>query len=176
MALKYRKKNETGTYIFVSVFGLVLFLLSASVVPFLAGQKGVPSPDLLLGLVCASSAFLDRRKACIFAVIFGFMSDLFITSPTAFSPIVYLAAVLIVPRCLMFFSRHGTVITAVCSVPAIAVRCIVRAVATSAVFGGVPFASLLSDNVLYTFMFTFASCIVICFVCRRLIYRIKTGA
>lgn len=176
MALKYRKKNDTGAYVFASVMGLITFLLSASVMPFLAGAKNLPAPDLMLALVCALSVLLPVRHACIFAVIFGFVADIFIYAPTAFSPIVYLAAVLIVPNLLRFFTRHGTVIIAVCSVPAILLRCVVRMFATAAEFAEPSFLQIARDSLVYTFLFTFACVIVICFICRLFIRKIKNGS
>ena len=176
MAFKYKKINHRGIHIFTAVAGLVLFLLSSSVIPFLSQLKNAPSPDLLLCLVCASGAFLPKKQACIYAVIFGFFADLFLYAPMSFSPVVYLVSVFVTCICLSFFSEIGSITAAVCSVPAILIRIITKSIATAVVFEDAGFFKVLGENLLPEFAVNFASVIVICFICRRLIYKLNTNS
>lgn len=167
------KKNTAGLYVFYAVFALILFLLMASVLPFLSSAKGFVPADLLLCLVCAMSAFADRKSSCIFAVILGFMADLFIFEPTAFSPVVYLASALLVPMLHRYFSYLGSVVMAVCSVPACILRSCVDSAVTVALFRNVQYSEVFARIALPLFVVNFASAIVICFICRLFVKKLR---
>lgn len=170
------KKNTVGLCVFFCIVSLVLFLVMASVLPFLGQAKGFPTADLLLCLVCAMSAFMDRKKACIFAVTLGFLADLFLFEPTAFSPVVYLLSALIVPVFHSYFTYLGSVVMAVCSVPACFIRSVLESVVTLTLFENVTASSVLSQITLPTFVVNFASSIVICFVCRLFVGKMRLSA
>lgn len=162
--MKY--KNGTAErrrdYISLFVFSLVLFLLSSGVLPFIAQEKNAPVPNLLLCAVCASSAFLTRKEAGIFAVICGFFADLFLYLPTSFSPVVYLLASQITPFLLDKVTRRGFVTNAVCSLGAIVVsRALEVAVALFA-FANADFTALFTKLFLPSVAMDFAFSIVIC--------------
>lgn len=174
MALKYGKIKSDGRknvrlYVFFGIMGLLLFLLTASVLSFLSDKKGLPDADLLLCLVCAACAFMPEKKACIYALVFGLFADLFLFAPTAFSPIVYMVAVLVTSRLYKGFSRLGSVIMAVCSMPAVAIRGTVDAVVTMTLFKDASLRSILLEKSLPFMLIGFAWAIVICFVCRRIV-------
>jgi cell shape-determining protein MreD len=177
MAFKYGKikseKKNTGLYVFFGILGLLLFLLTASALSFISNRKGLPDADLLLCLVCAACAFMPAKRACVFALVFGLFADLFLFAPTAFSPIVYMIAVLLTSRLYRGFSKLGSVVMAVCSIPAFAVKNSVDTVVTLTLFRDASLKKILIDTSLPFMLINFAWAIVICFVCRKLILHLR---
>lgn len=178
MAFKYGKIRNGGTsnkglYVFFGVFALLLFLIIASVFSFLGNEKGLPDADLLLCLVCAACAFMPEKHACIYALIFGLFADLFLYAPTAFSPVVYIVSVLLTSRLCKGFSRLGSVVMAVCSMPAMAIRGTVDTVVTLMLFKDASVKTVLLEMCLPFMLVSFAWAIVICFICRRVVMRLR---
>lgn len=163
MAYAYNK-NSKGIYVFFGILSLIVFLVSASVLPFLSQTKNFAMPDLALCLVCILPCFMSVKTACIYALSLGFLSDLFINSPVCFSPVIYLAAVCIMPYFHSHFSRVGTVTAAVCSIPAFLIRGTVGAAVMIYVYGGENFKSIITAKLLPELGVNLACSLVICAV------------
>ena len=172
MAFKYknkeiREKRNAAKYIFISVFALILFLISASVIPFIAQNGRIPSGDLLLCLIGAFCAYATLKEGMVFALIFGLLADLFLYPPTSFSPIVYVAAVIVTGLLLKRFARVSSIIVAVCTLPAILIRCSVETVNALTNSDGLSLWDILGAYTLPMVVINFACAIVICFIFRR---------
>lgn len=165
MALK-NKNNSKKLYIFLILAGIVCFLLASSVMPFVSEAKGNEVPDVLLCFVCAVPFFAGSKKASIFALAAGFFADLFINSPTALSPVVFLACVWIVPAVAKLFSRTGTLVISICTLPCILLRAAVGIISTLISVDGAGFARVMSDFSPLSIVFNFACAICVSFVMR----------
>ena len=172
MAFKFKngspiKKSNKAKYIFTGVFALVLFLVSASVIPFFMLEGNLPCADLLICLVCAVCPYFTLKESCVTALICGFLADLFLYPPTSFSPVVYVAAVVVTGYFLRRFRASTSVSMAVCSLCAIFIRCAVETVGALSVTEGVSLWDILSSYTLPMVLINFASAIVICFIAKR---------
>ncbi len=156
--------NQSKSIVLFAVFSIICFLLSSSVLPFFADSGNAPVPELLLCLVCVMPIYLDRKVSCIFALILGFLTDLFINEPVSFSPVVFVAAVLIVMVTGRYFSRPGTLSVSVCALPALAIRMIVDTVCYIARFSDSELFSVIIGKTLPHLIVNFASAIVITFI------------
>lgn len=161
MAYTYNKNNK-GIYVFFGVMSLAVFLVSASVLPFLAQTKNFAMPDLALCLVCILPCFMPVKTACIYALSLGFLCDLFINSPVCFSPVIYLAAVCIMPFFHGHFSRVGAVTAAVCSIPAFLIRGIAGTAVMIYAYGGENFTGIITAKLLPELGVNLACSIVVC--------------
>lgn len=167
------KENSKKLYVFLIVSSVVLFLAASSVLPFLFGAKGMNTPDVLLCFVCTLPFFTDRKKGSIFAVALGFLADLFITPPVSLSPVVFLLCVLIVPLSARLFSRTGTLVIAICTLPCIILRAVTGIAMTLIVVDGANFAKAVSDYSLMSVVVNFACAICVAFVMRFVSKRLK---
>lgn len=169
-----KEKNKKRLYIFLVIWGLVLFLVQGTVVPFLANAKNMPLADLLLCFVCIIPCFASIKTSAVFAVCAGFLVDLFINYPTALSPLVYLSGVCLVYLIFGYFSNINVVTAAVCSIPAFLLRATVEC-------AGVIFAggktqllwSVLCRYFVYGVMINFACVLVIAFILTPFLKKMK---
>lgn len=127
MNYKY-KKDDKGLHIFLAVTAVICFLLASSVFPFLFDSGAKPVPDILLCFVCTLTAFTDIKKASIYALSLGFCADLFINPPTALSPVIFLICMCIATACRRYFSRTGTLVIAICTIPCSFIKYIISCV------------------------------------------------
>lgn len=173
MIIKSTKENNKKLYVFLIVSALAAFLAASSVLPFISGAKGMRAPDVLLCFVCTLPFFTDRKTAGIFAVSIGFLADLFITAPISLSPVIFLACVCVVPLTARLFSRTGTLMIAICTLPCIMMRT-VFGIAMSLIFvDGASFAKAVGDYSLLSIVFDFACAICVAFIMRFVSKRLK---
>jgi len=171
------KKDNRRLYIFLGVSALTAFLLASSVLPFF--RKGLTgySPDVMLCFVCALPAFTDIKKGGIYALCLGFMADLFVTPPTNLSPLVFLGCMCLSYICQRYFSRVGSLVIAICTLPSVLAKCLVSSVVTAITVDGVNIWQALSKLQLMNIVFDFACAIVVSFlmrlVCKKLRIRIQ---
>lgn len=166
MAYSY-KNDKKGMYIFLGVTALICFLLASSVIPFFAADNPrLPTADILLCFVCTLCAFTDVKKAALFAVSTGFLADLFILSPTALSPVVFLACVLVSRFVQGYFSRVGTLAVAISTLPCSLIRILVS-VSVTAINAGIPASKMLwTSRFPMGIIVDFAQAIVLTFLMR----------
>ena len=81
-------------------------------------------PDILLCLCCILTKYLPRKDCAVYAVSLGFLTDLLVGTPLAFSPVIYLIPCIFAPYFYSFFNRVGTVTAAVCSLPFLILKAI----------------------------------------------------
>ncbi len=91
--LKFLKNKKTE--IFFVLFFIVAFILATKLMPHLAisfsSVAGLTvKADILLCSVISMGLLGGRKKAAYFGLITGFVFDVFIGSPYAFSPLVFL--------------------------------------------------------------------------------------
>ena len=166
MAYSY-KNDSNGLHIFLSVSALVCFLLASSVIPFFGDKSSsLPTADILLCFVCTLCAFTDVKKALVYAVCLGFLSDLFVTPPTALSPVVFLVCVLLSRFAQGYFSRVGTLAVSVSTLLPGLLRLLVT-VSVTAINAGLPSAKhLFTSEFPMGIVINFACAIVLTFIMR----------
>ncbi len=152
--------------VFFAIVSLICFLLSSSVLPFLTYDKGLPTPDILLCLVCVISLYVDRKTACIFALVLGFLSDLFINEPVSFSPVIFVASLLVMTMLGKHFSRLGTLSASVCMLPVFVIRMIADTVCFLVRFEESELLEVLTKQTLPSVLVNFAAAIVLTFIIR----------
>lgn len=96
--------------IFFILFFACVFILATQLMPHLAvsfsKQSGITvKADLLLASVISLGLLRGRKYASYFAVSFGFIFDIFIGNPYAFSPVVYFLCGYFASRAATPFSR-----------------------------------------------------------------------
>ena len=176
--MKYKKSydNEKRLNIFLIISAVICFLVASSVLPFATGKgNGVPC-DILLCFVCALPFFAGMKKAGIFALALGFANDLFIEAPTQFSPVVFLACILIAPAIARFFSRVGTLVIAICTLPCILMKDVFGMVVSLLVTEGANVSGILRDYRPFTILMDFACAICLTFILRVISKRLHLQA
>lgn len=173
MMFKSTRENNKKLYAFLIISAVVAFLAASSVLPFVFGKKGFNTPDILLCFVCTLPFFTDRKKAGIFAVAIGFLTDLFIMSPTSLSPVLFLACTLIVPLIARLFSRTGTLMMAICTLPCIVLRAALKIIMSLVTVEGASLTKAIGDYSFLTLVTTFACAICVSFVMRVVSKKIK---
>lgn len=102
---KNKKKD-----IFFTVFFLITFVLSTKVMPQLAmqgaRQLGITvKADLLLAAVISLGLLQGKKYAAVYALAAGFIFDVFVGNPYAFSPVVYFLCGYFAEKAAAPFSR-----------------------------------------------------------------------
>ena len=91
--LKFLKNKKTE--VFFIVFFIIVFIIATKLMPHLAISFSKVSGltvrgDVLLCSVISLGLLGGRKKAAYFGIISGFLFDIFIGNPYAFSPLVFL--------------------------------------------------------------------------------------
>ena len=167
------KENNRKLYTFLIIAASVAFLTASSVLPFISDVNGMRAPGILLCFVCTLPFFTDIKKAGIFAVALGFLSDLFITAPSSLSPVVFLACVLIVPLTARLFSRTGTLMIAICMLPCILLRVVSEIAVTLIAVDGASFAKAVGNYSFESVAVDFACAICVAFIMRVISKKLK---
>lgn len=169
MKIKSSAGEKNDSVMFLVIASVVCFLLSSAVVPFLFDSAFLPAPNLMLCFVCCIPAVTSIKTSAVFALVLGFLNDLFISEPTEFSPLVFLVSVCLVCYFHTHFSRIGTLVMAVCSIPAFVLSAIVMTFVVMAKFDGASaMAALTKFSVPYVAV-NFAFAIIAAFAVRMFI-------
>ncbi len=158
-------KKNTAFFIIVSV---VCFLLASSVIPFFTVFGTMPCPDLLLCLCCVLPRFCAFKKSCVYAVALGFLSDLFINTPHLLSPVIYLAAAVLIPYFYGHIKKTGTVSAAVCSLPILLLRAILGTVVVLVIRQEATLGTVLKNIAFPELIVNFAFVLILGFILRVL--------
>lgn len=160
------KENDKRLHIFLVCAAVICFLLASSVLPFAAeGGRGEPC-DIILCFVCTLPFFAGKRKAGIFALALGFAADLFINAPTAFSPVILLVCVFVVPAVARFFSGNGTLVMAICTLPCIIMKDVLGMAVSLFTAEGASISGVISHYRPFTVLADFACAICVAFIMR----------
>lgn len=114
--------SETKNRIFFTVIFVLGFIVSASVMPYVPGGifagHGRVTADLLfaLSIVCGI-IYDDRKTVSILALVFGIVSDIFITPPIHISPVLFLLGAYYSSKTVNVFTHTGAVTAAIASIP-----------------------------------------------------------
>ncbi len=160
--MKYTKTEINNNYIFVPVF-VIYFLLSAVVVPRLNNYGYGIVPDAMFALCMVFSLFANKKSACIYAVIFGTLMDLFVMPPFHFSPVVYFLSAYFITRFSWVFSKITAPVAAVCSVPFLLARAVVGMFYLLYSYKA-PLGQIMSKCIAPEFFFNLAAVIVTFFI------------
>ena len=126
------KGSDVKSKVFFSVLFTVFFLLAASIMPYVGFE--VPGtalrivPDILFSLSIAAGIVYERNPASVIALIFGFMSDVFITPPVHLSPLLFFLGAYYSSKAVGAFTRVNCLTATVASIPFFLLRTIVGGV------------------------------------------------
>lgn len=146
------------------VLFILSFLVSATITPGLnnVGMKVVP--DITLALCVVSALMLDKKTACIYALIFGTLTDLFVMPAFHFSPVIYFIVSYFAVRLLFVFSRMNASTVAVISIPFLLIRSLVGIFYLLYSYKA-PLGKIISKCIAPEFFVNLASVIVTYYVC-----------
>ncbi len=126
-------KNNRKTRIFFGVLFFVCFFFEASLAPFIGvsfdGGKTHITGDLLFALSIACGMLCDdRRFIGIIALVFGAMSDFFLTPASHLSPILFFLAAYFGAYTIGVFTSQNAATAAVASLPFFLLRLVSGAI------------------------------------------------
>lgn len=167
--MKLRNEDSsTKSTVFFAVTGLVCFFAACSVFPFLPGFSRTNAPDLLLCLCCVIPKYYDTKKSCVLALILGFLADLFINTPVLFSPVIYLASAVFTPYFYRYFNRIGTIVSAVCALPMLALHGLIGTAVVMYVRKTAVLGTVLTKVILPELIINFAFVLLVGFILKHL--------
>lgn len=159
-----RNKHTFGRNVLFAVLFVLYFLLSSSVMPLLDGTKPGIVPDIMLCLCCVAPLFLERRTACVMALVAGAFTDLFVMPPFHFSPVLFFLAAYFIPEITKVFSKLNAAGAATGSVLFLLARGILGTFYLISQFSGASFANILTKCIIPEFLINFAFVIITYFV------------
>lgn len=168
MKIKSASGGKGEPIVLLTVASVICFLLSTAVIPFLFKSAFLPVPNLMLCFVCCIPSLASLKTSALFSLILGFLNDLFVSEPTSFSPIVFLVSVCLVCYFYTHFSRIGTHVMAVCSLPPIVLSAGVMTFAAMANFKDASALSVLTKLSLPYIAVNFAFAIITAFILRMI--------
>ena len=123
-------KSESINKIFFSLAFTVVFFISGAFAPGIgADNKGFICADLLFAMsIVAGVLYENTVSASVIALIFGVISDVFITPPMHLSPLLFFLAAYFVSRLAGVFTAVNAVSATVASIPFFLVRAVVGTV------------------------------------------------
>ena len=121
--------SENKNRIFFTVIFVIGFIVSASVMPYVPGAvfigHGRVTADLLFALSIVCGIIYDDRKAIsIIALVFGILSDIFLTPPIHISPVLFLLGAYYSSKTVSVFTHTGAVTAAIASIPFFLLRAV----------------------------------------------------
>ena len=111
-----------------------------------------------------SALILDKKTACIYALIFGTLTDLFVMPPFHFSPVIYLVTCYFAVRLSFVFAKMSAATTAVISIPFLLLRSFVGMFYLLYSYKA-PLGKIISKCIAPEFFVNLASVIVTYYVC-----------
>lgn len=164
----YINKQKNGMTVLFGIIYLLFFLLSAV---NLTGRDGIANikPDILLSLACVCPVFCTKKASAVYALLFGFLTDISVTPPAHLSPLVFLLAAYLMPKLSSGFSRTSVAVCAVCSCPVLLIRAVTGLVYLLRSYAGSKITELVKFTLAPELAVNFAAVIVTYFICVGLV-------
>ncbi len=158
-----KAENKKKVILFGVLFTL-FFLISAAVTSELNNVGMRVVPDISLALCVVSTLMLDKKTACVYALVFGTLMDLFVMPPFHFSPVIYLVTCYFAEKLSFVFSKMSAATTAVISIPFLLLRSVVGTFYLLYSYKA-PLGKIISKCIAPEFFVNLASVIVTYYVC-----------
>ena len=163
---------------FAAVF-LLVFLLSATVFPYTGytDRENIRTvPDVLFALCIVSGIVCrDRRYASLLALIFGALSDFFLTPPTHLSPILFFLGAYFSSVAVGVFTSVNVISATVASLPFFLARSVTGGIFLLSAGGdegfGTMIGKLLFPELCLNVAATFVVYLLVAFICQKAVYR-----
>lgn len=126
-------KSDIINKIFFAVMFVIMFFVSCVFVPGirLNGTKTLVCADLLFALsIVTGVLYGNRRAASVTALIFGVVSDVFLTPPIHLSPILFFFSAYYAFKTVSVFTRVNAATVAVSSIPFFLIRSVIGCIYT----------------------------------------------
>lgn len=164
--------------IFLAFTFLVFYLLTASLVPRLAIRMDLLSfggavtqspvrPDLLFGLVLATSILFSRKQAVIFGIIAGFLVDVTVGAPV-FSPLCYFICGYYAGTLASSLAGHGVVNAVLAALPLLLVKAVISTFYLLGTWHDIGFLDILFGAVLPEYLYNLVAAALVFLILRGL--------
>lgn len=123
-------KNDIINKIFFTLVFVIVFFARSVFLPFPGlNNTGAVYADLLFALSIVTGILYDNsRSASVIALIFGVISDVFITPPMHLSPLLFFFAAYFAPKVVSVFTSVNAATSAVASIPFFLIRAVIGCV------------------------------------------------
>ena len=121
-------KSDIVNKVFFGVIFSAMFFISCVFVPAIrvSGEMNAVCADLLFALSIVSGILYPNRKAAsVFALVFGVLSDIFLTPPIHLSPVLFFFSAYYASKTVGVFTKTNAVTAAVSSIPFFLIRSVV---------------------------------------------------
>jgi len=159
-----KEKTNTGMNVFFGILFFLYLLLSSSAMPLFDETGPGIKPDILLSLCCVCPLFAGKKASCVYAVIFGFVSDIIVTPPFHFSPVLFFLCAAAIPVMARSFSKPTVAVCAVFSLPFLLLRAITGSFYLLSQFPEITTGEMLSRCIVPETLFNFACVIITYFI------------
>ncbi len=164
-----KPKSDKGTIILFSVSYAVLFLISSALLFGLEGMHLGIKPDLLLAMAVICPLFCDRKTSIVLALVFGALTDLSVTHPVHFSPVLFLLCAFFVPKISSIFSKNGGAESAVSGLAFVFLRSLTGVFYLLSAYEEAKFIDIIRMCILPEFFCNIAAIIVVYYVMSALV-------
>lgn len=173
--MKTGKTDIVNKIFFSAVFVLVFFASCVFVPGIRIGNDSVKPvcADLLFALSIVSGILYENRKAVsVIALVFGVVSDIFLTPPMHFSPVLFFFAAYYASKTISVFTRQNAATAAVASVPFFLIRSVAGCVYVMSENDGVKLSYVIKSVTLPELAFNvtavFLTYVIVSFVYKRI--------
>ncbi len=164
-----KSKSDKGTIVLFSVCYVLLFLISSALVFGLEDTPFGIKPDLLLAMAVVCPLFCDRNTSIVLALVFGLLTDLSVTPPVHFSPIVFLLCAFLVPKISSVFSKNSGAEAAVSGLAFVFLRAVTGAFYLLSTYKEAKFGDIVTMCILPEFFCNIAAVIIVYYIMSALV-------
>ena len=161
--------NTKGMTALFSISYAVLFLVSSALLFSLNETYIGIKPDILLAMAVVCPLFCTNKVSVALALVFGLLSDLSVTPPMHFSPVLFVLCAFFVPRLASVFSKTGTTEAAVCAIPFVFVRSVTGIFYLLSVYENAKFVQMLTKCIVPEFFCNIACVIALHYIIKLLV-------
>ncbi len=169
-------KTDIVNKIFFSAAFVLAFFVSCVFVPGIrmgnAGVKPVCADLLFAVSIVSGMLYENRRAASVISLVFGVISDIFLTPPMHLSPVLFFFAAYYASKTVNVFTRQNAATAAVASIPFFLIRAVAGCVYVMAENDGVKLSYVIKAVTLPELAFNvtavFFTYIIVSFVYKRI--------
>ncbi|MBP5245072.1 MAG: rod shape-determining protein MreD [Clostridia bacterium] len=165
------------TRVFFSIVFLLVFFVNASIIAYIgAGSEGGNAvvPDLLLALAAVCGIICpDVKGVSVIALVFGVISDVFITPPAHLSPFLFFIAAYFAKKTVNIFTRTNALTAALASVPFFLIRAFVGSIYVMSEYKESALSEVLKKTILPEFALNVLSVVVMYLIVNFLYKKFK---
>jgi cell shape-determining protein MreD len=165
------------TRLFFAIVYLIVFFVNASIIAYIGvnsqGNNTIV-PDLLLALSAVCGIICpDIKGISVIALVFGTVSDVFITPPAHLSPLLFFIAAYFAKKTVNIFARTNALTAAVAAVPFFLIRAFVGSIYVMSEYRESALSAVLKNTILPEFAINVLSTVVLYIIINFMYKRFK---